>query len=297
MSATSYADLRKDIKRRMDSAVDVVKKEFAGLRTGRASTALIEPITVDAYGSQMPLNQVGNIGVAGTAHDHRPSLGQSAGQGRGKGDSRTPAGSQPGVRWPTGPHSRAAAQRGAPQGTAEDRRQIRRTGPHLGAQCAPRRDGGAERSSRRTASSPRTNIAITTRKSKLSRTKRSSTSMTRWQPKTRKSCRFEHGGRKNQIGRAAADPCSDHHGRQRALGQGARICRASPAQARRRGGARDGAGGGRFGYRLFDSVRVFIGKLETAPRRSAGSDGPAAHLSARRSRRTASQRRAFQSGR
>ena len=63
MSATNYADLKKDIKRRMDSAVDVVKKEFAGLRTGRASTNLIEHVTVDAYGSQMPLNQLGNIGV------------------------------------------------------------------------------------------------------------------------------------------------------------------------------------------------------------------------------------------
>jgi ribosome recycling factor len=47
----------------MDSAVDVVKKEFAGLRTGRASTQLIEPIVVDAYGSLMPINQLGNINV------------------------------------------------------------------------------------------------------------------------------------------------------------------------------------------------------------------------------------------
>ena len=62
MTAT-YADLKKDIKRRMDSAVDVVKKEFAGLRTGRASTHLIEPVVVDAYGSQMPINQLGNISV------------------------------------------------------------------------------------------------------------------------------------------------------------------------------------------------------------------------------------------
>jgi len=61
--AANYADLKKDIKRRMDSAVDVVKKEFAGLRTGRASTHLIEPVVVDAYGSQMPINQLGNINV------------------------------------------------------------------------------------------------------------------------------------------------------------------------------------------------------------------------------------------
>ena len=47
----------------MDSAVDAVKREFAGLRTGRASTGLLEPIMVDAYGSSMPLNQVGTISV------------------------------------------------------------------------------------------------------------------------------------------------------------------------------------------------------------------------------------------
>jgi ribosome recycling factor len=52
-----------DLERRMVGAVEVLRKEFAGLRTGRASTGLLEPITVDAYGSKMPLNQVGTIGV------------------------------------------------------------------------------------------------------------------------------------------------------------------------------------------------------------------------------------------
>ena len=52
-----------DIERRMNGAVDALKREFAGLRTGRASAALLEPITVDAYGSKMPLNQVGTVGV------------------------------------------------------------------------------------------------------------------------------------------------------------------------------------------------------------------------------------------
>ena len=51
------------IKRRMDSAVDVLRKEFAGLRTGRASAALLEPVVVEAYGNKMPLHQVGTIGV------------------------------------------------------------------------------------------------------------------------------------------------------------------------------------------------------------------------------------------
>lgn len=53
----------KDIRRRMDGAVTVLRKEFGGLRTGRASASLLEPITVDAYGSMMPITQVGTISV------------------------------------------------------------------------------------------------------------------------------------------------------------------------------------------------------------------------------------------
>jgi len=47
----------------MDSAVDVLKKELASLRAGRASTNLLEAITVKAYGAAMPLNQVGTVSV------------------------------------------------------------------------------------------------------------------------------------------------------------------------------------------------------------------------------------------
>lgn len=52
-----------DLNRRMNGAVEVLQREFAGLRTGRASTGLLEPLMVDAYGSKMPMNQVGTIGV------------------------------------------------------------------------------------------------------------------------------------------------------------------------------------------------------------------------------------------
>jgi ribosome recycling factor len=47
--------------RRMKGAVATLKSEFAGLRTGRASVALLDPVTVDAYGSSMPVNQVGTV--------------------------------------------------------------------------------------------------------------------------------------------------------------------------------------------------------------------------------------------
>jgi ribosome recycling factor len=52
-----------DLEKRMNGAVEVLRKEFAGLRTGRASVSLLEPITVPAYGGEMPLNQVSTIGV------------------------------------------------------------------------------------------------------------------------------------------------------------------------------------------------------------------------------------------
>ncbi|HJU18406.1 MAG TPA: ribosome recycling factor [Stellaceae bacterium] len=55
--------LLKDLRRRMDGALEVLRKEFGGLRTGRASASLLEPIQVPAYGSTMPLNQLATVSV------------------------------------------------------------------------------------------------------------------------------------------------------------------------------------------------------------------------------------------
>ncbi len=52
-----------DLKKRMDSALEVLRKELQGLRTGRASASLLEPIVVEAYGSELPLTQVGTVNV------------------------------------------------------------------------------------------------------------------------------------------------------------------------------------------------------------------------------------------
>lgn len=52
-----------DLQRRMDGALSSLQKEFQGLRTGRASVNLLDPIMVEAYGSRMPINQVGTVGV------------------------------------------------------------------------------------------------------------------------------------------------------------------------------------------------------------------------------------------
>ena len=53
----------KDLERRMLGAVDALQREFSGLRTGRASTGLLENLIVDAYGGEMPMVQLANISV------------------------------------------------------------------------------------------------------------------------------------------------------------------------------------------------------------------------------------------
>ncbi len=62
----SHDDLEIDldaIERRMDGAMTALKHEFASLRTGRASAAIVEPIMVDAYGQMTPVNQLGTVNV------------------------------------------------------------------------------------------------------------------------------------------------------------------------------------------------------------------------------------------
>ena len=52
-----------EVKRRMESALGVLKHELGGLRTGRASATLLEPVQVDAYGTHMPISQVATVSV------------------------------------------------------------------------------------------------------------------------------------------------------------------------------------------------------------------------------------------
>jgi len=63
VDASNIKELRSDMRRRMEGAVEVLHQEFGGLRSGRASTSLLEPVTVQAYGSAMPLSQVGTVNV------------------------------------------------------------------------------------------------------------------------------------------------------------------------------------------------------------------------------------------
>jgi ribosome recycling factor len=60
--ATANYDLN-EIKRRMQGAIQSLKQELGGLRTGRASSGMLEPVQVEAYGTHMPLNQLATVSV------------------------------------------------------------------------------------------------------------------------------------------------------------------------------------------------------------------------------------------
>ena len=63
MDVTDLKSLFDESRKRMSAVLDHLKREMAGVRTGRASTALLDNVHVDAYGSSMPLNQVAQLSV------------------------------------------------------------------------------------------------------------------------------------------------------------------------------------------------------------------------------------------
>ena len=63
MAQADVDKLKQDLTRRMDGAMETLKREFNGLRTGRAHPSLVEHLKVDYYGSEVPLQQVANISI------------------------------------------------------------------------------------------------------------------------------------------------------------------------------------------------------------------------------------------
>src|SRR5512138_653585 len=63
MDVNDLKSLNAEVKKRMAGAIDHLRHELAGVRTGRASTGILDPVHVDAYGTKMPLNQVASLSV------------------------------------------------------------------------------------------------------------------------------------------------------------------------------------------------------------------------------------------
>ena len=143
----------------MDSALEVLRKELQGLRTGRASASLLEPIMVEAYGSELPLTQVGTVNVP----EPRMLTVQVWDRGLVKAVEKAIRNSSLGLnpavdgqllRVPLPELTPGAAQR-AGQGGAP----LCRAGAGRGAQRPPRRHGPAQAARRRTATSRRTSTS------------------------------------------------------------------------------------------------------------------------------------------
>src|SRR5687768_13123480 len=63
MDANDVKGIHAEIKKRMDGQIEFVRKELAGVRTGRASTDMLASVMVEAYGSKMPINQVASLSI------------------------------------------------------------------------------------------------------------------------------------------------------------------------------------------------------------------------------------------
>jgi ribosome recycling factor len=63
MDVNDLKGLYAEVNKRMNAAIDHLKHELAGVRTGRATTGILDPVQVEAYGSRMPLNQLANLSI------------------------------------------------------------------------------------------------------------------------------------------------------------------------------------------------------------------------------------------
>ena len=88
-----------DLKRRMEGAISSFSHDLSGLRTGRASANMIDHVTVDAYGSKMPIEQVGTISVPEPRTISIQGLGQGPCDFGGKSNSRGRIGIKSSNRW------------------------------------------------------------------------------------------------------------------------------------------------------------------------------------------------------
>ena len=130
-----------EIKRRMQGASAVLKTELSGLRTGRASAHLLDPVMVDAYGAQMPLNQVASVTIPEPRLIAVNVWDRSLVHAVEKAIVNSNLGLSPATEGQMHPAAHPGAQRGAAQGTGQARAQIRRNRARGRAPCAPRRHG------------------------------------------------------------------------------------------------------------------------------------------------------------
>ena len=139
-------DLFKEVETHMKHALDRFHHELKHSRTGRASLSLLEGITVDYYGSQVPLDQVANLSVADASMIVAQPFDRPAELGDRARDHEVRSRAEPLFGRQGDPHPGAAADRGPPQGVSSRRLTI---SPSTRAPVSARRAAKATTSSRR----------------------------------------------------------------------------------------------------------------------------------------------------
>ncbi len=295
--ATGTFDIN-EMKRRMQGAVQSLKHELGGLRTGRASASMLDPVQVEAYGSQHAAQPGGHRQRAGAAADLGAGLGQVDGQAGREGDRRFQSRPVARDRRPGAAPAHSRAQRGAPQGAGQGRAQIRRSRQGRRAPCPPRRPRCAQEAREESRGCRRTTRSVTPTRCRRRPTARSPRSISCWPPRKKKSSpsrgvpqapcpkampRRATRRTRRPVRRARA--CRHHHGWQRALGGRARSAACRRPSPRRRSPAPRGARVARARHSLSHHLFLQLGKLVAAGERDRRSDGPSAALHPQRSGR------------
>ena len=144
MDVSDLKGLFAEVKKRMDTQLEHVRRELGGVRTGRASVNILDSVHVEAYGSMMPLNQVASLSVPEptmiVAQPFDPSLMAAIEKAiRTANLGLNPTNDGKVIRIPI-----PVADRRAPQGALEDRPQVRRGRAQRRPPGAPRRQRPAE---------------------------------------------------------------------------------------------------------------------------------------------------------
>ncbi len=133
-----------DIQRRMHGAVEALKHDLGGLRTGRASTTLLDPVTVEVYGANMPINQVATVSAPEPRLLSVQVWDRSNVNAVEKAIRAAGLGLNPISDGQNHPPAHPRPDRGAAQGARQARPPICREGPDRRPQRPPRRHGGAQ---------------------------------------------------------------------------------------------------------------------------------------------------------
>ena len=152
-------EIKKDAQTRMAKSVEAFRHDLIKVRTGRASTALVDHLKVNYYGSEMPLTQVASVAVTDARSlTITPWEKQMVGRGR-EGDPRLRPRPDPEHRRHRDPHQPAAADRGAPQGAVQARARAKARTPRSPSATSAATPTSRSRNCSRKSRSPRTRPA------------------------------------------------------------------------------------------------------------------------------------------